>query len=342
MCLIFRRLSHQDFLLIFPLNPAQSLALHSGLCIVILEPTARGFQVSFWNMPPQHSVNTLPEHLLFKLLRALSDPTPILYSDLSTALLPSIQDQAPHLPHLSDDLAFDFPELWMHSHITSQGTDSEPGYIMHEGSLIETSLSNPLTTFNTSPLTLPHQTSWNCLVQIRAHLWILKLPPCNTHLKPLSGFHEIQWHNSLSHHHHLNSPTLIPSSAPCQLSHPLLIQLQNFKCFFVSLCRTRIVHRPLQKCLWRTSPWLPSSMMSLPTLKATFVSSNISLIDVASQMTMTERFKPFSILMLLSVMSGMELKHMRTMQHYGMISRMRSSSSTLDLDTSVESISQIS
>ena len=95
-------------------------------------------------MPPQRSTVTLPEDLCFELLRALFNPTLLASNQHSIASTP------PSIPLVPDgDSNLQYPEPALHTHTMPEGLVSEPGYITHEGSPIDSSSTSP--TFTASP-----------------------------------------------------------------------------------------------------------------------------------------------------------------------------------------------
>ena len=140
----------QDFLLISPQT------IHMVLCITA------DYVLSFWS-PPQGGFKSVLNNAapafyrystrrpLFELIRASSDPSIKSINTSSTVTTPTTSDHSTQLQLPLGDTHFESPD--MHTHITPDGSDSEPRYITCDGSPIDSGTSPAFTTspaFNTS------------------------------------------------------------------------------------------------------------------------------------------------------------------------------------------------
>ena len=94
-------------------------------------------------MPPWRSIDTPSKDLRFELIQALSDPS---INTPSTVTTPTSLDHSPQLQLPFGDTHFEFSDV--HTHITPEGSNSEPGYITCDRSPIDSGMSP---TFTTSP-----------------------------------------------------------------------------------------------------------------------------------------------------------------------------------------------
>jgi len=111
-------------------------------------------------MLPRRSLDTPPKDLCSELIRALSDPSVTSIDNASTASTLTTSDHSPQLQLPHRDTHLEFPDT--HTHITPDGSDSEPRYITHDRSPIDSGTSPAFTTspaFDTSCNVTPFDSS---------------------------------------------------------------------------------------------------------------------------------------------------------------------------------------